>query len=378
MRSTARGRAPTTILRNDNGKFTQVATLPEPTGARSVGLFDYDGDGHLDLFIGEDRFAGGSSVLLRGHGDFTFDDVTESAGIGRGVVGMGVGTGDLNGDGRPDLFVGGSNRLFLNQGDGRFAPSSASPPAWPTFGTEDDPAGVAEGDLNGDGRPDLVIGEHYNSTLDFHKLVPIRLYLNEPDGSGGLKLQDVTAEAGLVGFPTKSPHVEIADLDSDGWPDIVTTAAGQNGQPIVFHNLGHAGNTPAFEPSSPPGPAQYWVTGAVFDADHDGRLDLVTAEWVPTLPTRFWRNTGEVGHWLSVAAPNGTTVAVSVPNVGSTGTRLATATVGVSTGYSAGPSDRVDLGLGAADSATVSITRPGARAVDVKSVRADRLLVCRG
>ena len=129
-------------------------------------MLDYDGDGHLDLFIAEDRFAGGSSVLLRGHGDLTFEDTTERAGIGTGVIGMGVGTGDLDGDGRPDLFVGGSNRLFLNQGDGRFAESKAAPPAWPTYGDEDDPAGVAEGDVNGDGRLDLVIGQHYNSTLD--------------------------------------------------------------------------------------------------------------------------------------------------------------------------------------------------------------------
>ncbi len=188
------------VLRaNDGGRFTVAGTLPEPSGARSIGVLDYDGDGHPDLFIAEDRFAGGSSVLLRGRGDLTFDDVTVRSGISTGVIGMGVGTGDLNGDGRPDLFVGGSNRLFLNQGGGTFAESSAAPPAWPVYGDEDDPAGVAEGDLNGDGRPDLVIGSTRSSTIDKGRRVPIRLYLNEADGSGIRLRRDRGVRAGPPG-----------------------------------------------------------------------------------------------------------------------------------------------------------------------------------
>ena len=213
---------------------------------------------------------------------------------------MGVGTGDLDGDGRPDLFVGGSNRLFLNQGGGRFAESTAGPGPWPVFGDEDDPAGVAEGDVNGDGRPDVVIGEHYNSTLDCRQAgadpaVPER----DRRARAGCVLRDVTDAAGLVGLPTKSPHVEIADLDADGWPDIVTTAAGEDGQPDrVPQPRPRRRRRPRSSRPRRPGPKQYWVTGAVIDFDHDGRLDLVSAEWEPTLPTRFWRNAGEVGHWL--------------------------------------------------------------------------------
>ena len=373
VRASPVGSEPSVVLRNDDGRFTAATTLRDPAGARSVGLFDYDADGHLDLFVAEDRFAGGSSVLLRGHGDLSFDDVTERSGIGRDVVGMGVGTGDLDDDGRPDLFVGGSNRLFLNEGGGRFAESSAGPGAWKVYGDEDDAAGVAEGDVNGDGRPDIVVGQHYNSTLDDGRKVPVRLYLNEADGDG-LVLRDVTDAAGLVGLPTKSPHVEIVDVDADGRPDIVTTAAGEDGRPVVFRNTG-TGRAPVFEPTSAPGPAQYWVTGAVFDADHDGKLDIVSVEWEPSLPTRFWRNVGQVGHWLTVEAPTGSTVDVS--GVGSDeGRLLASATVGAATGYSAGPADRVQFGLGARDRVRVSVARPGADPVE-RSARADRLLVCR-
>ena len=105
-------------------------------------------------------------------------------------------------------------------------------------GDEDDPAGVAQADVNGDGRPDVVIGQHYNSTVDAGARVPVRLYLNEPAGSGGVRLRDVTDQAGLPAFPTKSPHVEIADVDADGRPDIVTTASGVDGSPIVLRNVG--------------------------------------------------------------------------------------------------------------------------------------------
>ncbi len=244
VRAVAGGRAPTTIYRNDRGTLTRATTIAEPAGGRSIGVLDYDGDGRLDLFIGEDRFAGGSSVLLRNTGDLRFEDATEAAGIPLAMPGMGVGTADLDADGRPDLFVGGANRLFLNQGSGRFAEVAGAVAKWPTYGTEDDPAGVAEADVNGDGRPDLVIGQHYNSTLDAGKRVPVRLYLNEADAQGGVRLRDVTDAAGLVGLTTKSPHVEIADLDADGRPDIVTTAAGADGLPVVFRNEGQKDGVP--------------------------------------------------------------------------------------------------------------------------------------
>jgi enediyne biosynthesis protein E4 len=376
VRASERGRAPTTVLRNDDGVLVPVTTLPEPAGARSVGLLDYDADGLLDLFVAEDRFSGGSSVLLRNLGNFEFADVTRSSGIGNGVAGMGVATGDLDGDRRPDLFVGGSNRVFRNEGNGRFAESSAAPAPWPVYGDEDDPAGVAQGDVNRDGRPDLVVGQHYNSTIDDGRQVPVRLYLNELDDSGAMRFRDVTDAAGLLRLPTKSPHVDIADVDADGWPDIVTTAAGEHGQPVVFHNLGAQGD-PSFEASSAPGPAQYWVTAAVDDFDHDGRLDMVAVEWEPSLPTRFWRNTGDVGHWIAVEAPTGTTVDVFATGAGARPQRkVATATVGTSTGYGAGPAGRVQVGLGASASADVELSRPGAAPVDVRKVRADRALVC--
>ncbi len=376
VRDTERGQARTTVLRNDGGRLTPVTTLDEPEGARSVGLLDYDGDGQIDLFIAEDRFSGGSSVLLRNDGDFTFTDVTGASGLGTGVAGLGVGTADLDLDGDPDLVVGGSNRVFLNQA-GRFIEQPGAIEQWAVNGDEDDPAGVAQADVNGDGRPDVVIGQHYNSTVDAGARVPVRLYLNEPAGTGGVRLRDVTEQAGLPAFPTKSPHVEIADVDADGRPDIVTTASGVDGSPIVLRNLGQPGGVPRFEASSEPGPPQYWVTGATIDADRDGRLDILVVEWEPSLPSRLLGSVSETGHWLAVTASMGSVVEVYEAGArGDPARRLARAEAGVSSGYAAGPLAQVWVGVGSARSVDISVLMPDETRREMAEAPVDQSLVC--
>ena len=58
------GSTPSVVVRNDDGRLSDVIELDDRRGARSIGVLDYDGDGHLDLFVVEDRFVGGSSALL--------------------------------------------------------------------------------------------------------------------------------------------------------------------------------------------------------------------------------------------------------------------------------------------------------------------------
>ncbi len=285
----------------------------------------------------EDRWTGGSSVLLHNTGDFRFEDVTESAGIPADVVGMGVGTADLSGDGAPDLFVGGSNRIFVNDGSGRFREGRSSTFRWRTFGTEDDPAGVAVGDLNRDGRVDLVVGEHYGSTVELGKRVPVRLYLNTGnDGAGAPIFRDVTDEAGLGGLPTKAPHVEIVDFDADGWPDILTSAAVDQRTPLVYRNLARPGEVPRFASDAPPGPVQYWPSGAVLDADHDGRPDVVLAEFDARRPSLVLRNVSDSGHWLGVEGRAGTRLAVYTATESGRKERVETTTIDGASGFGGG------------------------------------------
>ena len=102
--------------------------LPETTGA-GCAFLDYDNDGWMDIYLvnsGACDFYTPKTplrnALYRNNRDGTFTDVTEKAGVAGGGYGMGVAVGDYNGDGLPDMFVTGYNRSFLyrNNGDGTF------------------------------------------------------------------------------------------------------------------------------------------------------------------------------------------------------------------------------------------------------------------
>jgi enediyne biosynthesis protein E4 len=379
-----RARAASVVLRNDAGRFAVAGELDARRGGRSIGVLDYDGDGRLDVVLVEDRFTGGSTALLRNEGDLRFSDATGPAGLPRNVDGLGVATADLSGDGRPDLFVAGSNRLFVNTGNGGFREADSDVFAWKRFGDEDDVAGVAAGDVNRDGRADLVVGQHYGSTLDAGRRVPVRLYLNAGTGeSAQPAFRDVTEEAGLIGLPTKAPHVEIVDLDADGWPDILTSAsAGQGTRPAVFRHLGIEGGIPRFEAPEGTGDAQYWVAGATLDADRDGRLDVFLVEFEPTLPSVLFRNDTDTAHWLAVgvgpAGAGGIGATVDVYRGGRLGDRaqlLGTSEIAASTGYGSGSAPLARFGLGSESLVDVVVRFPdGRRPLELRAVAADRLL----
>jgi enediyne biosynthesis protein E4 len=383
-RDEERGRAASVVLRNDEDRFSMAAELDARRGGRSIGVIDYDGDGPLDLVLVEDRASGGSTALFHNDGAFRFSETTTSAGLPTDVDGLGVATADLNGDRSPDLFVAGSNRLFVNTGDGRFREADSEVFAWERFGDEDDVAGVAVGDVDRDGRPDLVVGHHYNSTIDDGRRVSVRLYLNRgPDDSGEPIFGDVTKEAGLVALPTKAPHVEIVDLDADGWPDILTSASAADGtRPAVFRHLGLAGGIPRFEPPAGIGEPQYWVAGATLDADRDGRLDVFIAEFEPEFGSRLLRNDSDSAHWLAVAVgPTGTGgigATVDVYRGGRLGERahlLGTSEISASTGYGSGSAPLARFGLGRESLVDVVVRFADDRPpLDLRAVAADQLV----
>jgi enediyne biosynthesis protein E4 len=135
--------------------------LPETTGA-GCAFFDYDDDGWMDIYLvnsGKCDFYNPSpplrNALYRNNRDGTFTDVTEKAGVGAGGYGQGVAVGDYDGDGFPDLYVTqyGRSILYHNNGDGTFtdvtekaglaAPGWASSAVW--F------------DYDNDGRLDLFV-----------------------------------------------------------------------------------------------------------------------------------------------------------------------------------------------------------------------------
>src|SRR5262245_9172469 len=144
--------APNALFRNDGGgTFTDVSAgsgvCPADFPARSVAVLDFDGDGLLDLLVGECFFQGGQSRsrLFRNLGGLKFEDATRAAGLPENVTGFGVAAADVNGDGWPDVLLAGrrgGNRLFLNDGRGRFreVPASHADFTWKYTDTADDTA----------------------------------------------------------------------------------------------------------------------------------------------------------------------------------------------------------------------------------------------
>lgn len=393
MRPRERSDLPTQILRNDEGVFTPIdINFGRMFSGRSIGLLDYNRDGWLDLFVLEDRFAGGkSSVLLKNLGGLEFEDVTVEAGIPEGVHGLGIATSDLNGDGLTDVFVGGSNRLFIAR-DGGFQESNSEVFQWTTYGNEDDVAGASIADLNRDGRPDLVVGQHYNSTLSQGQLVPVRVYLNRGNDPAGLPtFEDVTEAVGMVGLPTKAPHVEVADFDNDGWPDILTTASAEQGTaPAVFRHVGiDETGMPHFEPPTGLGSAQYWVAGPTADVDHDGRLDVLLVEWEPNLPSLLMTNETASGNWLevSVGPESGGPAIGSLIEVWEAGFSgdpdhlLGVREIVATQGYTAGSLQVAHFGLGDVTELDVRVTYPSGSTTDLQlpaNVHARFPAGCRG
>lgn len=384
VKDVERGDRPTEILRNEgDGAFVPVADpgLPEGLVGRSVGVLDFDADGLLDLFVAEDRYSGGGSVLARNLGGLTFEDATAAAGLPPDVHGLGVGVSDLTGDGRADLFVAGSNRLFVAAGDGTFREADGSVFRWQTFGGEDDVSGVSAADLNRDGLLDLVLGHHFNSTLSHGTRVPVRVYLNRgADGRGDPVFEDVTEASGLAPLSTKAPHVEIADLDNDGWPDILTTASAAGGtRPAVFRGLGLEAGVPRFAVPEGLGSPQYWVTGPTADVDLDGRQDVLLVEWEPGLPSLLLRNVSASGNWVSVSVTpeegGGIGARVEVYEAGRLGqpsALLGARDIVASQGYAAGSPPIAHFGLGDVAAVDLRVTLPGGRTLEAVRVEANR------
>lgn len=232
------GRYPNSLLRNrGDGTFTDVteeAGLLSFHPTQTAVWFDYNHDGWLDLFIGNETWETNlhPCELFRNNGDGTFTECAARAGLA--VVGFvkGVASGDFNNDGRPDLYLSRRsqpNLLFRNEGP---RGTDRTPKADWKFTDVSTAAGVTEPiesfptwfwDYDNDGWLDLFVSGYYtrnvaNVAADYlglrHWAELPRLYHNNRDGT----FVDVT-QAAHLNKVLLSIGANYGDLDNDGWLD---------------------------------------------------------------------------------------------------------------------------------------------------------------
>lgn len=285
------------------------------TAGSGAGWFDYDNDGDLDVYLVNAAATPGSpalepttNALYENQGD-RFVDVTEKAGVGDGGYGTGVCVGDIDGDGFLDLFVGnyGADKLFHNQGDGTFVDISekagVASPLWATS--------AAFGDLDGDGDLDLYVANYTQFNFENHRQCgigyanilsycdpdafhgePDLLYINQGDGT----FKEEARERGIAGgLEEKGYGVTLSDIDDDGDLDIFVANDGTMNRLYINDGKGH------FEDHSLLSGLGYNGAGEVEagmgidlgDADGDGLFDLMVTNYSKETNT-LYMNRGEL------------------------------------------------------------------------------------
>ena len=290
-------------------------------------LFDMDQDGDLDLYLTQGRLIGpgktlGDAVFPPTEGAFLgdrlyrndlvegpegqrtlrFTEVTTESGLGLEDNSMGVAVGDVDGNGFPDLFVttwDSPNRLYLNRG-----PDASGVV---TFEDVTETAGVGNRrwaiaaafvDYDRDGRLDLYVGNYLDYELATHKectnnlglldycgpasyrAVRDVLYRNlGPGDDGVVRFSDVTAEAGVVESPAAALGVVSGDFDGDGWSDLYIANDEFPNHLLMNQRNGRFRDEALLSGSAmnAEGKAEAGMGVDAADGDGDGDLDLFVA-----------------------------------------------------------------------------------------------------
>jgi len=225
---------PCHLFKNESGKFRDIASeagVLNGGPTKAVAWGDYDNDSWPDLYVSN---LGGANLMYRNRRDGTFENVAKELGVEGPNFSFPIWFWDANNDGRLDLYVA-SYKPGIEHvaGDYLGLPENNEPDAF-YFGTEDgkfedrreavgfarvtQPMGVNVGDIDNDGFLDFYIGTGY---VDYEGLMPNLLFHNQ----AGKKFVDVTFSA-RVGHLQKGHGISLADFDADGDLDIFAVMGG--------------------------------------------------------------------------------------------------------------------------------------------------------
>ena len=409
------------LYRNLGGKrFEDVTAKAHLTQDRTryntgCAFLDYDGDGHLDLFVanylkfdfastpkagsnpycfyrgmavncGPRGLPFETNLLYHNRGDGTFEDVSVKSGIARasGHYSLAVLVQDVNDDGRPDIYVVGDQTpasLFINQGDGTFTEEAVMRGvAFDENGRELSGMGLASADYDGDGLLDI-----FRSDFSDERSL---LYRN----SGGGLFDDVTMAAGLA-RNTRFVNWGCAflDFENSGWKGLVVV----NGhvfpevdrQNIDIHSRDHAtlyrntGKGTFEDISADAGPAfaaRHSARGlAVGDIDNDGTLEILANN--QNEPPSLWKRSHPApGHWLLLhlvgTRSNRSAIGARV-TVAAAGRTPQVDEVHSGASYLSQNDLRLHFGLGpAARADSITVRWPSGSKTVLKDVAADRVV----
>jgi hypothetical protein len=247
-----------TILWGDgDGSFQAALSYPVGNGPRSLAVGDFNGDGYLDLVVAnqgtEPDYTDGSVSILLGDGYRTFDAASTYT-VGFSLASVAV--GDFNGDGHPDLAVGGYNKatqrgtvsILLGNGDGTFQTAQS-------YAVGIYESTVAVGDFNGDGYLDLAVANDQT----------VALYLGKGDGTFK------ATRSYAAGINPRS--LAVGDFNGDGRLDLAVANdyAGGSSVTVLLGNGDGSFQAPKSYPT--------WgaTAVAVGDFNKDGHLDLAVA-----------------------------------------------------------------------------------------------------